>query len=361
MPGKPPPKLVDAYATERFFELSLDLHVIASADGYFKIVSDSATEILGWSVDELVGRPFLSFVHPDDHAATLREVERQVNAGERVMNFENRYLHKDGSWRVLAWKSMPADGLMYATARDVTELKRAQQDLVDARNATEAANRDLESFSYSVAHDLRTPLRSIDGFGKALLDDYGHAIGDEGQRWLALVRQSAQHMAQLIDDLLKFSRVTRSDLHREPVNLSAVAATVVARLRHAHPQRQVTVQVEPEIYDWGDPRLLAIVLDNLLGNAWKYTANREAAVLEFGRTTADGEVVYFVRDNGAGFDMAYSQKLFGVFERLHGAQEFEGTGIGLATVRRIVERHAGRVWADGHVDRGATFFFTIGR
>jgi PAS domain S-box-containing protein len=355
-----PAELPMAYAVERFFELSLDMHVISSPDGYFKHVSDSAPDILGWSVEEIVGRPFLDFVHPEDHAATLREVERQVRSGEKVLYFENRYRHKDGSWRVLAWKSIPADGLMYATARDVTDWKRVQQELVDARNATEAANRDLESFSYSVAHDLRTPLRGIDGFSQALLEECADSIGEDGRRWLGLVRQSAQQMAQLIDGLLTLSRVTRSELRREAVDVSALARAAVGRLERASPERRVAVAIEPDLVASGDPRLLAVVLDNLIGNAWKYSSKLAAAKIEIGAKREDGLTVYFVRDNGAGFDMNYVHKLFGVFERLHGPEEFEGTGIGLATVRRIVERHGGRAWAEGELDRGATFFFALG-
>jgi PAS domain S-box-containing protein len=335
------------------------MHVIASADGYFKHASDSVTDVLGWSLAEILSRPFLDFVHPDDHAATLAEVDRQVRSGEKVLHFENRYRHKDGSWRLLSWKSMPADGLMYATARDITVRRRIQQELLDAKNAAEAANRELESFSYSVAHDLRAPLRGIDGFSQLLLEECGDAVGESGRRYLRLVRESTQHMAQLIDDLLELSRVTRSELTREVVDLAALAQSIVGRLRAESPARQVEVHIEPRLTHSGDPRLLGVVLANLLGNAWKYSSKRDFAIIELGRTTHDGAEAYFVRDNGAGFDMKYLHKLFGVFERLHSAQEFEGTGIGLAIVRRIVERHGGRVWARGQVDAGATFFFTL--
>jgi PAS domain S-box-containing protein len=349
-----------AYSLERFFELSLDLHVIASADGCFKHVSDSVSDMLGWSAAELMSRPFIDFVHPEDHAATLAEVDRQIRAGERVLNFENRYRHKDGTWRVLAWKSVPADSLMYATARDVTIAKRLQQELLDAKHAAEAANRELESFSYSVAHDLRAPLRSIDGFSQLLLEDCGAAVGEAGRRYLGIVRESTQHMAQLIDDLLQLSRVTRSDLRRETVDVSALASAVLERLRAAQPHRSVEARIQPSLQHWADARLLGVVLENLLGNAWKYSSKRDTAVIEFGETMRDGAAAYFVRDNGAGFDMKYASKLFGVFERLHTAREFEGTGIGLATVKRIVERHGGRVSAEGNVDAGATFFFSLG-
>jgi PAS domain S-box-containing protein len=364
--GKPdnraPQPSSEEYSFERFFALSLDMHVIASAtDGCFKYVSDSATDILGWSVAELTTRPFLDFVHPDDQATTLAEVDRQVRAGEKVLHFENRYRHKDGSWRVLAWKSIPADGLMYATARDITARKHIQQELLDAKNAAEAANHELESFSHSVAHDLRAPLRSIAGFSQILLDERADAVGETGRRYLRLVRESTERMAQLIDDLLMLSRVTRSEFTRRTVDLSALAHDSLERLRATAPARRVDVTIEDGLTAWGDARLLAVALDNLLGNAWKYSGKREAATIVFGRTTENDEQVYFVRDDGAGFEMKYVHKLFGVFERLHTVHEFEGTGIGLATVRRIVQRHGGRVWANGAVDAGATFYFTLAK
>jgi PAS domain S-box-containing protein len=346
-------------ALERFFALSLDLHVVASADGYFKLVSDSVTDMLGWSVAEFQAQPFIDFVHPDDHAATLAEVERQMKSGEKVLYFENRYRHKDGSWHVLAWKSIPSDNLMYATARDVTVLKQHERDIVDAKNIAETAQRELESFSYSVAHDLRSPLRSIDGFSQALLEDCAGQLSDAGKRFLGLIRESAQHMAALIDDILKLSRVTRSELAFEVVDVSATARAVCDRLRQSDLARRVEVTVADGLAAYGDMRLLTVVLENLLGNAWKYSSKRPHARIELGATTCDGEVEYFVRDNGAGFDAAYAGKLFGVFERLHTAAEFEGTGVGLATVLRIVQRHGGRVRAEGAVDAGATFYFTL--
>ncbi|HVO30779.1 MAG TPA: ATP-binding protein, partial [bacterium] len=245
-------------------------------------------------------------------------------------------------------------------ARDITDLKRIQRELVSAKDAAEASNRELESFSYSVAHDLRAPLRSIDGFSQALLEDFSEKLDEDGRRYLRFVRESAQLMAELIDDILTLSRVTRTELSRETVDLSALARATCTRLERIDPARRVNVVIEPGVVAEGDPRLLAVVLDNLLGNAWKFTSKRDDARIEFGTTREDGQRAYVVRDNGAGFDMAYVGKLFGVFQRLHPAHEFEGTGVGLATVQRIVHRHDGRVRAEGKVGEGAAFTFTLG-
>jgi light-regulated signal transduction histidine kinase (bacteriophytochrome) len=239
-------------------------------------------------------------------------------------------------------------------------LTAVNEALDQARIATEAANRELESFSYSVAHDLRAPLRSIDGFSQALLEDYDDKLDEEGRQHLHYLRESAQQMAQLIDDLLNLSRVARSALKREAVDLSALARDVLATLAQREPTRTVTTKVQDGLIAQGDERLLKVALENLLGNAWKFTGKRADAEIVFGSAIRDGKVSYFIRDNGAGFDAAYAHKLFIVFQRLHGANEFEGTGVGLATVQRIVRRHGGSIQADGAVDRGATFTFSLG-
>lgn len=468
---------------DRLYALSLDLLCISSADGYFKRVNPAVEAILGWTPQEFLAMPYLELVHPDDVEATRREVERQVVAGEPVMEFENRYRHKDGGWRLLSWRSVPAEGgLMYATARDVTERhqidlershlaaivsgsldaiiardtdgrirtwnagaermfgysaaemigrhdsvlypdteeahgatqrltalalrqvtghfetraltkdgthlhvsissfpvtgpggeslgiakivrdisqrKKLEEELRRARDTAEAANRELEAFSYSVAHDLRSPLRGIDGFSEALLEDCAGQLDPEGRRYLGLIRQSAQHMGQLIDDLLTLSRVTLDSLHRERVDLSRLARASLLRLQKASPERAVDVRIEDGLRADGDPRLLGVLFDNLLDNAWKFTGRRNQARIEIGSLRENSRTVYFVRDNGAGFDPAYTHKLFGVFQRLHTASEFEGTGVGLATVQRIIGRHGGRIWAEGRIDAGATFYFTL--
>ena len=235
-----------------------------------------------------------------------------------------------------------------------------EQRVADGLARLEAANRELESFSYSVAHDLRAPLRSIDGFSQAVLEDSDDRLDAESRGHLHRVRGAAQRMGKLIDDLLDLARVSRAEIHREPVDLSALARSVLARLQGTHPGRHVEVVVEPGLVVHADPHLLEVVLTNLLGNAWKFTGKRAAARIELAVRAGEAPTVYLVRDNGAGFDPTYAGKLFGVFQRLHQAHEFEGTGIGLATVQRIIRRHGGRVWAEGEVDRGATFYFTLG-
>jgi signal transduction histidine kinase len=226
-----------------------------------------------------------------------------------------------------------------------------------------AANKELESFSYSVSHDLRAPLRAIDGFSQALLANYaGRTLDAQGTHYLARVRAGTQRMAELIDDMLHLARVSRADLVRTGIDLTRAARSVADDLRRQHPGRDVDVSIADGLHVNADPALLTILLENLLGNAWKFTAKRAQAVIEVGRLPAvngNGDAFY-VRDNGAGFDMTYAGKLFGVFQRLHHASDFEGTGIGLATVHRIVARHGGRIWAEGAVEAGATFYFQMG-
>jgi len=224
------------------------------------------------------------------------------------------------------------------------------------------ANKELEAFSYSVSHDLRAPLRAVDGFSYALLQDYAKRLDDEGQDYLKRIRAAAKRMGQLIDDMLTLSRISRATLRKESVDVSALARSVLTELEEAEPQRQVDVQIAENLHAEADPNLLRIALENLLGNAWKFTSKTPQAKIEFGQvgdTRPAPLATFFVRDNGAGFDMAYAEKLFGAFQRLHRQDEFPGTGIGLATVARIIHRHGGEVRAEGTMGQGATFFFTL--
>lgn len=283
-------------------------------------------------------RDVTEFVHVRDAAALDRGAQRDLNR-------------------------MQAEVLLRASQQKEAnrQLKAALEEVERRKLAAEAANRELDAFSYSVAHDLRAPLRSIDGFSQALLEDYAGALDETGQQFLRYVRESAQQMGQLIDDLLGLARVARSEFRREPVDLSALSRDIAARLQRSQPERRLEWVIADGVQVRGDTRLLQVALENLLGNAWKFTGKRQSGRIEVGALRgADGQPEYFVADNGAGFDPAYSAKLFGVFQRLHSAADFDGTGVGLATVQRIVHRHGGKIRAQGEVDRGARFIFTLG-
>jgi PAS domain S-box-containing protein len=501
---------------DRFFSLSLDFLCISSGDGYFKLVSPAVTDILGWSVKEFLAKPYIDFVHPDDQPATLREVQKQIRSGQKVLHFENRYRHKNGSWRVLSWRSAPYGKLMYATARDVTDVKNMEQalrktnDVLEERvrertvevekayadlrlmlknmlnafivwesvfddrgkyvsfrfgyfndayvrisgvtpdvrgkdvfavwpateqswvevyggvamtgvpkifdmyhaptegwyhchayrptdspaqvcvifeeiterkkaeeeirqlNADlerrvalrttelEIANQELESFSYSVSHDLRAPLRHVQGYVEMLADDAHGKLSDKSLRYLKTITDASGEMGQLIDDLLAFSRMARAEMNETAVDLDALLRIVVDGVEMETKGRQIVWKIAPLPRVMGDPTMLKQVFANLIGNAVKYSRHKDPAVIEAGCAGEEaGRPVIFVRDNGAGFDMDYAHKLFGVFQRLHRAEEFEGTGIGLANVKRIINRHGGRVWGEGKVGQGAAFFVTL--
>jgi PAS domain S-box-containing protein len=246
-----------------------------------------------------------------------------------------------------------------AQRRDAQEEARMLNlDLEEQKSALEFANRELESFCYSVSHDLRAPLRHINGFTNMLIEDYHEGMDESGRDYLERICAASSHMGLLIDDLLRFSKVSRAELKIADVNLSTIAEKIAAMYREAEPQRHVRFDIAPGLSARGDVSLLEMVMQNLIDNAWKYSSTVPEALITVGRTNREGEDVFFVRDNGVGFNMVYQEKLFMVFERLHG-EEFDGTGIGLATVHRIIERHGGRIWADGKVGHGATFYFTL--
>lgn len=312
---------------------------------------------------EAVGKSDFDFF---PHAQQSYETEQEImRSGTPLVDVEERVVWPTGQETWVSTTKVPLrdqSGQIIGTfgiSRDITERKQSEAALQKAKLELEAANKELEAFSYSVSHDLRAPLRSIDGYSQAVLEDYGELLPMEGRNFLEHIRSSTHRMAELIDDLLDLSRVTRTLLKFVPVDLTRLAGNIRRELQQTEPERNVTWRVAPNLHARGDPNLLQIVLENLLNNAWKYSSKQEQAEIEFGSKSENNETVFFVRDNGAGFDMAYANKLFGAFQRLHGATEFPGTGIGLATVQRIIRRHGGRVWAESTVGKGATFFFTL--
>jgi signal transduction histidine kinase len=256
---------------------------------------------------------------------------------------------------------------MYENARDdcvkrasvERERRRAESALMEANKRLAESNKELDAFSYSVSHDLRAPLRSMDGFSQILLEDHADRIDEVGKDYLKRIRAASQLSGQLIDDLMKLSRISRNEMRVETVDLSELGREIAAQLRNSSPDRNVEFVIADGLVARGDPHLLKIAIDNLMGNAWKFTGRHPAARIEFGQDKTDGKKTFFVRDDGAGFDMAYVGKMFAPFQRLHSSDEFPGSGIGLATVRRIIGRHGGMIWAEGAVEKGATFYFTL--
>jgi PAS domain S-box-containing protein len=342
-----------------------DMVFVKDADTLaFVRLNRAGEELLGLSRDELIGKTDFDLFPPSEATFFVGKDRETLSSGALVDIPEEPILTRRGE-RWLHTKKVPLldsagrPQYLLGISHDITERKQVVAELSVAKSAAEDANRELESFSYSIAHDLRTPLRAIDGFSQALLEDYGDRLDAEGRRYLGRVRDAAQRMAELIDDLLTLSRVTRSELRRDRVDLGALAVTLLAAFQRLEPERRVEIIIAPDLIADADPQLAAIALDNLLGNAWKFTAKRAHAKIELGAAALDGVATYFVRDNGVGFDMAYRDKLFGVFQRLHPETEFPGTGIGLATVARIAQRHRGRAWADSRPGEGATFYFTL--
>ncbi|MDO8490583.1 MAG: PAS domain S-box protein [Dehalococcoidia bacterium] len=271
----------------------------------------------------------------------------------------NRELKIGGRYYEQTVTSLPQGQNMRTYGKDITDRKQAEEEVRQRTAELEVANKELEAFSYSVSHDLRAPLRSMEGFSSALLEDYAEKLDEQGKQYLAYIQDSSDLMGRLIDDLLRLSRITRSELSHESVDLDDLAKGVVSDLQKAEPRRKVKVTIASGLTAYGDRNLLRLAVQNLIGNAWKFSSKVASPRIEMGAIDHNGRKAYFVRDNGAGFDMAYADKLFKPFQRLHGTKEFSGTGIGLATVHRIVRRHGGEVWAEGQVGKGATFYFTL--
>lgn len=324
-----------------------------------------AERLFGYSAAEIIGQS-IALIIPPEREEQL-SIILEVGASGEVRRFDTVRRRKDGRNVDVSVTVSPVRDTagrivgIAKVARDISERKRSEDALARAKDAAESASGELEAFSYSVAHDLRAPLRGMNGFAQLLLETYANKFDAEGQDWLQEVVFNAKKMGGLIDALLSLSRVTRSELRPEAVDLSSVARQVATSLSATEPGRSVEWAIQGELRADLDPSLAHALLENLLGNAWKFTSKTNGARVEFGTTRRDGVDAFYVRDNGAGFDMAFANKLFAPFQRLHTTQEFPGTGIGLATVQRIVRRHGGRIWAEGAVKAGATFFFSLPR
>jgi PAS domain S-box-containing protein len=362
-----------------------DAVVISDAEGRFTHLNDAFATFYRFLSKEDCAKTLAEFPAilevflPDGSPAPLDmwAVPRALH-GETATNAEYTLRRKDTgeSW-VGSYSFGPIrDGDSrivgaVVVGRDITSHKRAEEEIrrlnteleqrVRARTAQlEASNKELEAFAYSASHDLRAPLRGIDGWSLALVEDYANQLEPRALKYLERVRSETQRMGHLIDDLLQLSRISRAEMHRDTVDLSRAAESIAERLREAHPDRRREFTIRPRMTAFGDARLLEVALTNLLQNAVKFSGPRAHALIRFDAVERDGETVFAVHDNGVGFDMAYASRLFGAFQRLHSDSEFPGTGIGLATVQRVIHRHGGRVWAEAQPSRGAAFYFTLG-
>lgn len=344
-----------AKAEQKFralLEAAPDAMLITDERGLITLANSRTDSLFGYSRQELLGH-------------NIRELLPQWEFSQTTEVHEFHAVRRDGTTfpsEITFSPIQTEEGLLFSSAvRDITERKRTEQRIAERNEELATLNRELEAFSYSVSHDLRAPLRSIDGFARILLRDYaGKQLDDMGMEYLNRMCGASSRMSQLIEDLLALSRVSRTEIHLDRVNLSALAEEIISDLRNRDPERAVEIHVQKEMLHESDPRLLAIVLGNLLSNAWKFTGKKEAAKIDFSRVVVDSVPVYTIQDNGAGFDELYADKLFAPFQRLHRASEFEGTGVGLAIVQRVIHRHCGRIWAESKVDEGAAFHFTLG-
>ena len=351
-----------AEAYQALFENSLDAVFFTAPDGRVFAANPSACKLFGYTEKELcaLGREGISDPADCEHAAALVAERAATGQLRGVMSWRRR----DGTTFPGEFSSMiftDASGHQRTCVilRDMSEREQMEQRLAGQLRQAQAANDELTSFTSYVSHDLRAPLRALNGYSQALAEDYGDRLDDTARDLMDRIREASRKMDTLLDDLLQWSRLGRAELHRAAADLSALARESAGQLQAADPDRHVTFRITDGITGSADPGLIRTVLDNLLGNAWKYTARQSQPVIEFGVTTAPGEPdTYFVADNGVGFDPACASQLFQPFQRLHGA-EFPGTGLGLASVRRIVERHGGHIWAEAAVDHGATFSFTL--
>lgn len=343
---------------------SADLICIINAETFrFEEVNEAAFSLLGYTVSEMKNASLLDYLSAEGQL----KVKALACEYQPVFSFEVLMFAKNGGHRYFSWNIVHKHRLWFANGRDITRQKKADFEIKQLnvnleRNIAQLqlTNKELESFSYSVSHDLRAPLRSINGYAQMILDDHAQTFNSDALRMFNVIRKNAKKMGALIDDLLTFSRMGRKEITRVPIDFNKLVEPIIAELKQtANANTQITVHCLPGTL--GDPALLSQVYINLISNAIKYSAKKEMPAVELGAEEKDDEFVYFVKDNGAGFDMQYAHKLFGVFQRLHGNDEFEGTGVGLAIVQRIIVKHGGKVWAQGTLNEGATFYFSLPR
>ncbi len=366
---------VERFIEERFhtiFQLTSACMALTSTDGRFIEVNSAFCRFVGYTAEELMGLNSEEITHPDDREMARQLRNKAIMGHTTAYSVEKRYLRKDGAmiWGQVScnWINDSAGKPFYALAviQDITDrkqieaaLRESEAKLASRALELEAANRELEAFNYTVSHDLRSPLTTIGGFCELLLGLGKSHLDDQCKSIIRHICGIVRHMDQLIETLLNFSRISNKEMNRETVNLSKLANAVAAQLKMSEPHRLVEFIISEGIVVEGDAKLLREVLENLLGNAWKYTGKQETARIEFGAGETNGRTTYFVRDNGPGFDMTQAEKLFIPFHRLHSREEFAGHGIGLSIAQRIIMRHDGRIWAEGDPGHGAIFYFTL--
>ena len=327
-------------------------------------VNTAASHATGLPPEALIGKTNLEMGHdPKQVEFWMRHVQNVFATGKpETMEFQ--WMAPDGLryQQTVITPEFDVDGsvkTVLCVTHNLTDLKRTEESLRKYTADLETANKELESFSYSVSHDLRAPLRTLDGFSKMILEDYGDKLDEAGKDYLQRIRMASHTMAELIDAILKLSRISRAEMHQEQVDLTDLAKSIAEELKQSQPERQAEFIIQPDLMFKGDPALLRVALNNLLENAWKYTSKCQQTRIEIGMINQNAEKVYFIRDNGIGFAMQYANKLFQPFQRLHTGKEYPGTGIGLATVQRVIRRHNGRIWAESEVGKGTTFYFTF--